>query len=303
MSFGKRLNGVRSLYKNIIGVLTVNTIIIILSIGVIVLSIVCLPRVLPSKKIKKFITGIANGIGDIVVWAMKISLIPLHRPNWMIEFPEGISKKSWYLGTSNHMSWADIFVLLFSANYKAPLLKFFMKKQLRWIPLIYLVHKTIDMPFVNRHSREEITKNPNLKIIDFENSRIAAKRFTRHPATAFSFAEGTRFSDSKKAAMKSDYKNLLNPKIGALATALAGMPMVSELIDFTLIYETDKRSAWAFACGEMKNVKIIVKKYQIPIELINHHDKSSNDYRELFKVFVDDIWKKKQVIIDQNSSF
>ena len=201
MSFGKRLNGVRSLYKNIIGVLTVNTIIIILSIGVIVLSIVCLPRVLPSKKIKKFITGIANGIGDIVVWTMKISLIPLHRPNWMIEFPEGISKKSWYLGTSNHMSWADIFVLLFSANYKAPLLKFFMKKQLRWIPLIYLVHKTIDMPFVNRHSREEIIKNPKLKIIDFENSRIAAKRFTRHPATAFSFAEGTRFSDSKNCLL------------------------------------------------------------------------------------------------------
>ena len=142
-----------------------------------------------------------------------------------------------------------------------------------------------------------------MKKIDFENSRIAAKRFTRHPATAFSFAEGTRFSDSKKAATKSDYKNLLNPKIGALATALAGMPMVSELIDFTLIYETDKRSAWAFACGEMKNVKIIVKKYQIPIELINHHDKSSNDYRELFKVFVDDIWEKKQLIIDQNSSF
>ena len=102
------------------------------------------------------------------------------------------------------------------------------------------------MPFVNRHSREEITKNPNLKIIDFENSRIAAKRFTRHPATAFSFAEGTRFSDSKKAAMKSDYKNLLNPKIGALATALAGMPMVSELIDFTLIYEMKQTLSMGF---------------------------------------------------------
>ena len=75
------------------------------------------------------------------------------------------------------------------------------------------------------------------------------------------------------------------------------------MIDFTLIYETKKRSAWAFACGEMKNVKIIVKKYQIPIELINHHDKSSSDYKEEFKAFVDDIWEKKQLIIDQNSSF
>jgi len=43
--------------------------------------------------------------------------------------------------------------------------------------------------------------------------------------------------------------------------------------------------------------------FQSAFELINHHDKSSNDYRELFKVFVDDIWEKKQLIIDQNSSF
>ena len=93
MSFGKRLNGVRSLYKNIIGVLTVNTIIIILSIGVIVLAIVCLPRVLPSKKIKKFITGIANGIGDIVVWTMKISLIPLHRPCLLYTSPSPRDKR------------------------------------------------------------------------------------------------------------------------------------------------------------------------------------------------------------------
>ena len=49
--------------------------------------------------------------------------------------------------------------------------------------------------------------------------------------------------------------------------------------------------------------KIIVKKYQIPIELINHHDKSSSDYKEKFKAFVDDIWEKKELIIDQNSSF
>ena len=76
------------------------------------------------------------------------------------------------------------------------------------------------MPFVNRHSREEITKNPNLKIIDFENSRIAAKRFTRHPATAFSFAEGTRFSDSKKAATKSDYKNCSIQKLEHLQLRL-----------------------------------------------------------------------------------
>ena len=56
-------------------------------------------------------------------------------------------------GNVKHQSWADIFVLLVTANYKIPLLKFFMKKELAWIPFIFLANKTLNMPFVNRHSK------------------------------------------------------------------------------------------------------------------------------------------------------
>ena len=101
---------------------------------------------------------------------------------------------------SNHQSWADIFILLAAGHKKIPLLKFFMKKELQWIPIIYLVHKTVDMPFLNRHSRAQIQANPELKKVDFENAKIAAKRFSRNPSTAFSFAEGTRFNLQKHAA-------------------------------------------------------------------------------------------------------
>ena len=37
---------------------------------------------------------------------------------------------TWYMAMSNHQSWADIFVLLVTANHRIPLLKFFMKKEL-----------------------------------------------------------------------------------------------------------------------------------------------------------------------------
>ena len=86
----------------------------------------------------------------------------------------------WYMAMSNHQSWADIFVLLVSANYKIPLLKFFMKKELWWIPFIFLANKTLNMPFVNRHSKEQIKKDPSLRTKDYKNTLKSCKRFLQH---------------------------------------------------------------------------------------------------------------------------
>ena len=71
---------------------------------------------------------------------------------------DGFDGSKWYMAMSNHQSWADIFVLLVTANYKIPLLKFFMKKELAWIPFIFLANKTFNMPFVNRHSKNKSKK-------------------------------------------------------------------------------------------------------------------------------------------------
>ena len=52
-----------------------------------------------------------------------------------------------------------------------------------------------------------------------------------------------------------------------MATALSAMPKVNTLIDYSLIYKTNKRSAWDFLTGEMRHVKVCVKKYDIPESL------------------------------------
>lgn len=283
--------------KNIIGTVSIIYIIFILSLGVLLLCIISIPRIIPIEAIRKITTATSNEIGNALVWFLKVTLGFIHRTKWQIKYPENISTKKWYLGMSNHSSWADIFVLLFASNYKIPLLKFFIKKELRWIPVIYLIHKTIDMPFLNRHSPDEIQDNPDLRKHDFESAKIAAKKFTRYPTTAFSFAEGTRFTVEKRGLQSSPFDNLLKPKIGALATALSGMPMVEELIDFTIIYKTSKRSAWDFACGEMNDAKIIVKCYEIP-KSIRSIDNDSTEFRNKFQKFIDRIWRKKQILIE-----
>jgi len=281
----------------LIGILTFFAILIILSVAVTLLTIVNIPRVIPNKNLKVSLGSLSNSMGSATVASITAALRILHKLEWDFQIPEDVNTDTWYLAISNHQSWADIFILLAAGHKKIPLLKFFMKKELQWIPIIYLVHKTIDMPFLSRHSRAQIQANPELRKVDFENAKIAAKKFSRNPSTAFSFAEGTRFSRQKHAAQESPYTNLLKPKVGALAIALSGMPQVNTLVDFTVVYATEKRSTWDFLCGELSKAKVVTKTYALPEKLKNRSFEEDDDYRKSFQTFVDAIWLEKEQTI------
>jgi 1-acyl-sn-glycerol-3-phosphate acyltransferase len=280
--------------KYLIGVLTFISILGILSIGVTFLTILNLPRIIPSKRLKQILGSISNNTGSIIVATITGSLKILHNLEWEFNLPNALDTSTWYIAMSNHQSWADIFILLAAGHKKVPLLKFFMKKELQWIPIIYLVHKTIDMPFVNRHTKDQIQANPKLKKLDYDNAKTAAKRFSRNPATAFSFAEGTRYTVAKHQYQRSPYKNFLKPKVGALAIALSGMPQVDSLLDFTVIYSSSKRSTWDFLCGELRKARVEVRVYKIPDHLKNKAFEEQEEYRKNFQEFVDGIWAEKQ---------
>ena len=280
-----------------IGILTFFVILIILSLWLIPLSIINIPRIIPNKSLKICLGSISNKMGNDAVASITSALRILHKLEWDFQIPQDVNTETWYVAMSNHQSWADIFILLAAGHKKIPLIKFFMKKELQWIPIIYLVHKTIDMPFLNRHSRAQILANPELKRVDYENAKKAAKRFSRNPSSAFSFAEGTRFTSKKHSEQESPYSNLLKPKIGALAIALSGMPQVNTLIDFTVVYATQKRSTWDFLCGDLSKAKVVAKTYALPKNLKNRSFEEEDDYRKSFQTFVDAIWLEKQQTI------
>ena len=283
-----------------IGLTTFFLIIFVLVIGFGTLTIINIPRIIiPLRSFKIFLSKVSNVIGDITVYWVKLTMILMHGNNIeLIGDDKEFKMDEWYMAMSNHQSWADIFVLLVSANYKIPLLKFFMKKELWWIPFVFLANKTLNMPFVNRHSKEEVKKNPSLRTKDFENTIKSCKRFLRSPSTIFSYAEGTRFTRDKHKKQNSPYKNLLKPKVGGMATALSAMPKVNTLIDYSLIYKTNKRSAWDFLTGEMRHVKVCVKKYDIPESLKNRNYSTDEQYREDFKVWIESIWAEKDEDIE-----
>jgi len=286
--------------SNIIGFFTFILIIVELIIGFGTLTIVNIPRaIFPFKSLKIKLSKISNTIGEYTVYGLKIIMKIMHRDAMQVFDNNEFDKNQWYMAVSNHQSWADIFILLVAAHKRIPLLKFFMKKELAWIPFVFLANKTLNMPFVNRHSKKQLEKNPNLRFKDYENTLMACKRFQRSPSTIFSYAEGTRNNFTKHQAQNSPYKNLLIPRVGGIATALSAMPNIDVLVDYSVVYKSNKRGAWAFLKGDMRDVKVSVKKYNIPEDLKNKNYSTDEEYRQNFKIWIEGIWEEKDKEIER----
>ena len=290
----------KNIASSVVGLITFLLILVELIIGFGTLAIINIPRgIIPIKIFKIYLAKISNIIGDLTVYGLRLIMLFMHGNNISIINNQEFDRNEWYMAMSNHQSWADIFILLVAANYKIPLLKFFMKRELWWIPFVFLANKTLNMPFVNRHSKKEIEQNPSLRNQDYENTLKSCKRFLRTPSTIFSYAEGTRFTDEKHAQQGSQYNNLLKPKIGGMATALSAMPDINTLVDYTVVYKSKKRDAWSFLKGDMKHVKVLVTKYKIPDNLINRNYANDKGYRDEFKNWIEAIWAEKDKKIEE----
>jgi 1-acyl-sn-glycerol-3-phosphate acyltransferase len=220
----------------------------------------------------------------------------------IIHLPPDLDIKTFYAVTSNHQSWADILVLYDVFSPHIPMLKFFMKQQLKWVPLVGQVTWIYGFPFLHRHTHAELKKHPEWKRRDYKATRKACERFKHQPGSIMIFAEGTRFTDTKHKNQQSPYQYLLKPKAGSLALGLQCLnDKINTLIDVTIIYPKNHHSFWDFCCGRAN--KIIVKAKAIPLD---HHLKGDyeNDYkfRRNFQRFLNQLWLEKDHMIQTEYS-
>jgi len=145
-----------------------------------------------------------------------------HRTTWDVSGVEGLSREGWYLVMSNHQSWVDIFALQHIFNRRIPFLKFFLKQELIWVPVIGLAWWLLDFPFMKRYSGVS-EKHPEKRGEDMKATRRACEKFRYTPVSVMNFPEGTRFTPEKHAGMQSPHKHLLRPKAGGTAFVLEAM--------------------------------------------------------------------------------
>ena len=199
-----------------------------------------------------------------------------------------------YLVLANHQSWVDIPVLQAIFNRRIPLLRFFLKSQLFWVPLLGLAWWALDFPFMKRYSRVQLERRPELAGRDIEATRRACAKFRDLPVSIMNFVEGTRFTPAKHAKQASPFARLLKPKAGGIAFVLDAMgSALHSILDITIVYPNGRPSMSDLFADRIGEVRVEVRQYPIPAELRAGDYHNDPAFRERVQAWINSLWSNK----------
>ncbi len=213
---------------------------------------------------------------------------------WDIRGVDGLGQEDWYLLIVNHQTWVDIVVMQAVLNRRIPFLKFFIKKELIWLPVLGLAWWAMDMPFMQRHSKSYLKKHPEEKGKDLEATRKACEKFRDTPTSVINFLEGTRFSEEKRMKRKSTYKHLLPPRAGGIALAITSMgSMFDAILDVTIVYPKHVPRFWEIFCGQFEHIIIDIRKRPVEPWMLAGDYSDNRAFRSRFHQWLSQIWLEK----------
>ena len=285
---------VRSMIHGGRGVLSILLYLLNTLICCVPLFIVALVKLLlPVKPVqigcRKILTVIANGWVGVNKMIQKL----LNGIRWEVQGLENLNPRGWYMVVANHQSWVDILVLQNVFHRKIPFLKFFLKKELFWFPLMGQAWWALDFPFMKRYSRQFLKKHPHLIGKDLEITQQACEKFRNLPVSVMNFVEGTRFTQEKHARQRSPYAHLLRTKAGGMAFVLAAMgDKLQHIVDVTIAYPQGVATFWDFVCGRVNEIKVRVKTLPINSEMLGDYLQDPQFKRD-FQNWLNDLWREK----------
>jgi 1-acyl-sn-glycerol-3-phosphate acyltransferase len=255
-------------------------------------------KLFPNKRWQTFCTRCVDAISMVWCDINNLYIDKVQKINWEVTGLDNLKRKDWYLVVANHQSWLDIVILHRLFNRKIPVLKFFIKDQLKWVPLLGFSWWAMGCPFMKRYSKEYLAKKPHKQGKDLISTRKAIDAFKRTPASIMNFIEGTRFTSAKKEQQKSPYNHLLKPKAGGISFIISSMGhQISSLLDVTIIYPDPAHSLWDFLCKRVKTVKINIRLLPIPQKFTSSNLLNDEQIQTDFKNWLNQQWAIKDNLI------
>jgi 1-acyl-sn-glycerol-3-phosphate acyltransferase len=211
-----------------------------------------------------------------------------------------LARDRWYVVISNHQGWSDILVLQDTFLGRIPPLKFFVKRQLIWIPFLGFAMWLLGFPYVRRYSREALARDPGLRRHDQQATQRASETFKHHPTSVLNFMEGTRFTPEKHEYQQSKYRNLLMPKTGGFGYVVAALGhRIHQIVDVTIIYPNGTPTFWQFISGQCRDVRVEISTRPVPAPLLEGHLELPEATRIALHSWVDELWSQKDRRIDE----
>ena len=266
----------------------------------ILLAFAIVKLILPFKTVRLLIDPVLVAIAEIWIACNSGWMALTQRTRWDVAVIAGLDPHNWYLVNSNHQTWADIFVLQHLFNRRIPLLKFFIKDQLKWVAVMGLAWWALDFPFMRRHSEDYLKLHPEMRGKDQAATRRACEKFALIPTSVMNFLEGTRFTPAKHQRQQSPYRHLLKPKAGGIALALNAMgDRFQAILDVTIVYPDGAPNFWEFLCGKLKRVIVRVQILPVPEHLMHSDYAGDAEVRAAFQRWVQQLWQDKDAQISR----
>ncbi|MCH2190998.1 MAG: 1-acyl-sn-glycerol-3-phosphate acyltransferase [Gammaproteobacteria bacterium] len=179
----------------------------------------------------------------------------------------------------NHQSWFDIPLIQEVVASRGPIVKFLVKEELVWVPIIGWICLSLNFPRLKRGKKSGDRKS------DFSIIEKTSKSHGNDGALLV-FPEGTRFTNTKRLDQKSPYKNLLKPRAGGLNVIKNNMDPNTPLVDITIDYGDSRPNIWKCLHGNPAKIKITVAHFKLA-ELSSTEDWLNNRWYEKDKILTD----------------
>ena len=259
----------------------------------VLLAVALVKAVLRLQSVQRLCNRMLMSIAESWIGVNTWGIRNMTRTRIVVESSADLKYDGHYLVLANHQSWVDIPILQALFNRKIPLLRFFLKSQLIWVPLLGLAWWALDFPFMKRYSREKLAKHPELAGRDIEATRRTCEKFRGIPISVMNFAEGTRFTESKHREQQSPYRHLLKPKAGGIAFVLDAMgEALHAILDVTIAYPHGRPTFGDLFADRVPEVRVHVVQREIPLGLRGDYQ-NDEATRQRTQLWINGLWSEK----------
>ena len=261
------------------------------------LAVTLIKLLLPIAAVRRALSRVLVAIAESWIGVNNFLFSAFSKTAWDIEGLADLKADGRYLVLCNHQSWVDIPILQKVFNRRIPFLRFFLKSQLIWVPLLGVAWWALDFPFMKRYSAHKLMRHPELQGKDMQATRRACEKYRQLPVSVMNFVEGTRFTAAKHDAQMSPFKHLLRPKAGGVAFVLDAMgEALHAILDVTIVYLDGPCTMLDLLAGRVRNVRVRIRELPIDAALRSGGDQDAT-FRTRVKTWLNALWQDKDARI------
>ena len=222
----------------------------------------------------------------------------IQRSQWDISGLDGLNPRQWYLVVCNHQSWVDILVLQHVLNRRIPVMKFLLRKELIWVPIMGLACWALGFPFIRSRSKGHPDQHSKQRSQDAAAIRAACEKFCLVPTSVMNFLEGTRSTPKKRRRQPSPYQHLLRPKAGGMAMTIDAMgEKFGAVLDITIVYPAGTPTMFHFLLGLVPKVIVEIRILPVPNVQCTHGQDAPVTLHDTCQHWVNQLWRDKDARI------